>query len=256
MKLGLLPTNGQNFDPLIHIDLSLCTVTMDSWATNASMRDYLSIEWNLVRELIRRVPLWHCFWRVDLSLGNTPWKGTWYQDATPIAPSPAFDIPLLSINRWIPGNGDTDDEPFRCGGCDRWFQSAGMLLRHYHNEHRLDGIEVLGLEEMEPEEGADIDAFWHSRFHKYKCETCDKRFVYPRDLEEHENSHLGMVPNVCEDCGKGFSFRSSLLRHKKTMGGACALKKKGDWICEYCGKDYTNKSNLARHQNGQCKADR
>lgn len=57
IKLGFLPTNNQKFNPLIYIDLSLYTVTVDSWAINITVSNYLSADWNLVQELIYCIPL-------------------------------------------------------------------------------------------------------------------------------------------------------------------------------------------------------
>lgn len=41
MLTGLVPTtDGEEFDPLVHIDLLRCTVSFESWATNKSKYNY------------------------------------------------------------------------------------------------------------------------------------------------------------------------------------------------------------------------
>jgi hypothetical protein len=46
MLLGLKHTNGDPFDPLVHIDLECCTVVIDTWATKKGMSSYPMIEWD------------------------------------------------------------------------------------------------------------------------------------------------------------------------------------------------------------------
>ncbi|UKZ61460.1 uncharacterized protein TrAtP1_002726 [Trichoderma atroviride] len=77
MLLGIKLTNGEPFDPLVHIDLEGCTVTIDTWATNKTMYNYSSMDWEPLRRLISLVPLSHSYWDVDPTLGDEVWKGAW-----------------------------------------------------------------------------------------------------------------------------------------------------------------------------------
>ncbi|KAM0483113.1 hypothetical protein ACHAPX_002558 [Trichoderma viride] len=71
MLLGFLLTNGEKFDPLRHIDISLRTVELDSGFTNMSMLNYAVADWEWVRSTIQQVPFRHFFWKVDDKLGDS-----------------------------------------------------------------------------------------------------------------------------------------------------------------------------------------
>ncbi|KFH44773.1 hypothetical protein ACRE_044230 [Hapsidospora chrysogenum ATCC 11550] len=76
-------TNSEEtFDPLRHIDLSRCTVTLDTWFTNCGMFDFHPQLWDEVRTTISNVPLHHPLFRVDSAMGDEPWIGHWDQSIT------------------------------------------------------------------------------------------------------------------------------------------------------------------------------
>lgn len=49
----------------------------------------------------------------------------------------------------------------------------------------------------------------------HTCPTCGKKFAKKYNQKIHQRRHQGDLPFVCEyeDCGKGFMWRSSFLRH-------------------------------------------
>lgn len=51
----------------------------------------------------------------------------------------------------------------------------------------------------------------------HTCPTCGKKFAKKYNQKIHQRRHQGDLPFVCEydDCGKGFMWRSSFLRHLK-----------------------------------------
>ncbi|KAL7955334.1 hypothetical protein V8C34DRAFT_327340 [Trichoderma compactum] len=236
MKHGFLPTNGQDFDPLKHMDFNQCTMTIDSWPTNLGMRNYATEDWSLIREDIRNVPLWHCFWRVDLALGNETWKGSWYQDITPIAPSPTFNIPPPSLERWIPENDNGYIEPFYCGECQETFQSAGTPIRHYR-QHHCDTNDV-------SEHAMGVKTAPRPKNHK--CDKCGNTFRGPQRLAEHMNVHLGLNPFVCDNCGKGFATSDPLQKHKIPKRARVPPLPKPSQ-CDGCGIGFSTKKTLWPH---------
>ncbi|KAL7805298.1 hypothetical protein V8C44DRAFT_361122 [Trichoderma aethiopicum] len=127
MFLGILqPGEGETFDPLVHIDMDKCTVTINAWMTNQTMRNYATSDWSSLRDELRMVPLSHPYWRVDPSLGDAMWKGTSDETITPIRPAPAFSMPLMPITPWIHGpDGNLAFSIFKCEHCTARFDTPG-----------------------------------------------------------------------------------------------------------------------------------
>ncbi|CAL4166775.1 unnamed protein product, partial [Meganyctiphanes norvegica] len=50
----------------------------------------------------------------------------------------------------------------------------------------------------------------------YKCNKCDKDFLYNSELIAHQRSHTGEKPFQCSQCNRNFSQNSHLKRHQRT----------------------------------------
>jgi hypothetical protein len=241
MKLGLLPTDGKDFDPLVHLDLGLCTVTLDSWVTNKAMKNYATADWNTVRDLIYKVPLWHSYWRIDLELGNEIWKGAWDQseNAAPIPPSPAFSMPLVPIELWTSGSaGAQDAYIFKCEYCTESFDTTGPYVKHCRLQHDSEGL--INLEE---DKGLDDDVkeYWNT-----ECKVCKKVLASIAALHTHTASgiHTDKPLWECKDCSKIFDSkggRDSHLRHMHSR------EEKVLYPCDKCDKKYASKTTLQKH---------
>ncbi|KAM0201620.1 hypothetical protein ACHAPI_001666 [Fusarium lateritium] len=73
MKFGM--AEAAIFDPENGIDLSKSTMVLDTWCTNATMRNYAVGDWPSIIATVAAIPLHHSFWRVDLGLGDKAWRG-------------------------------------------------------------------------------------------------------------------------------------------------------------------------------------
>ena len=102
---------------------------------------------------------------------------------------------------------------FRCGKCDRSFESQHDVNVHFKETHP-----------------------------PVKCDYCDRSFVCPASMLKHRYSHYETMIE-CDTCGKGFQFQSQLTEHRRVHQVI------GDWVCfkPGCGKRFKWESELDTH---------
>lgn len=76
--------------------------------------------------------------------------------------------------------------------CEKLFSSKFSLKRHYMK---------------------------HTNKKQHTCKHCQKAFVLPQYLEEHEYTHTGAKPFICgvNGCAETFRQRGKLSIHKKNV---------------------------------------
>lgn len=108
---------------------------------------------------------------------------------------------------------------FKCEQCLKGFCNKSNLECHAKSEH-------LGMKKS------------------FICHTCGKPFTTKHSLEEHINTHSGLRPHQCPECGKCFAYSAALRDHKFIH-----LETK-TFICKFeeCGKEFKQKSVLRMHE--------
>ncbi|XP_038183815.1 zinc finger protein 205 [Arvicola amphibius] len=160
--------------------------------------------------------------------------------------------PLRTRARWAPG-----EEP-RCGqqvasGLDakmaRDAGEAGQPKPSPPNTHPLktpeDGRPEKPSEEEKGvlesgEEGLVPDSETGKKM--YTCAQCGKGFSWHSHLVTHRRTHTGEKPYTCMDCGKRFGRSSHLIQHQIIHTG------EKPYTCPSCWKSFSHHSTLIQHQ--------
>ncbi|XP_026323791.1 RE1-silencing transcription factor-like isoform X2 [Hyposmocoma kahamanoa] len=112
----------------------------------------------------------------------------------------------------------SDETPFKCSGCDRFFKRQSLLKRH--------------------------EKIMHSDLLHEKCPHCPATFLSTEELEAHQQKHsnTGDRPFPCSLCDKRFRLNCTLDRHL-----AVVHRNRREFSCEYCPERFSTVSKLTRH---------
>ena len=98
------------------------------------------------------------------------------------------------------------------------------------------------------ERGLKHHTIIHTEERPYHCDVCNMSFRYLKDLKVHMYRH-NEYPYSCILCGEGFSCQSTLTKHERVHTGERPC------ICNVCGNSFAQSSALQTHQlvhTGEC----
>uniref|UniRef100_A0A8C0DR95 Zinc finger protein 772 n=1 Tax=Balaenoptera musculus TaxID=9771 RepID=A0A8C0DR95_BALMU len=98
------------------------------------------------------------------------------------------------------------------------------------------------LSKWKPQSNTKCAEAFHSGQRHYKCNECGKAFSRKDSLVQHQRVHTGERPYECSECGKTFSRKPILAQHQRIHTGEMPYE------CGICGKVFNHSSNLIVHQ--------
>ena len=118
----------------------------------------------------------------------------------------------------------------QCAICGQKFRSGFNLKTHMKEQHNVTKFE---------------GSIHSEQAFCYTCKICDAVFKRKTNLKVHELTHMSIDKFTCDQCGKQYSVKTSLVRHQKIHEG-----EREKYQCSVCPKTFFSKGTLGRHMEG------
>uniref|UniRef100_A0A4X2K5S1 C2H2-type domain-containing protein n=1 Tax=Vombatus ursinus TaxID=29139 RepID=A0A4X2K5S1_VOMUR len=82
----------------------------------------------------------------------------------------------------------------------------------------------------------------HAEEKTYACNDCGKGFSYCSSLSQHQKSHTGEKPYKCNECERAFCNCSALIQHQRIHTG------EKPYECNECEKAFWHSANLTNYR--------
>ncbi|XP_077107105.1 uncharacterized protein LOC143764901 [Ranitomeya variabilis] len=98
-------------------------------------------------------------------------------------------------------------------------------------------------EDISPIHSSDVtQCSGHKNGQLFSCSECGKVFSQKSNLFRHKRTHTGEKPFSCDKCNKSFTQQTHLVEHQVFHTG------EKPFSCSTCGKRFTHRAILYRHQ--------
>ncbi|XP_073517461.1 uncharacterized protein [Phyllobates terribilis] len=108
----------------------------------------------------------------------------------------------------------------------------------------VEEVEIWGEQQLNRKKSANISTGpASSRYSNiYTCSDCGKGFPFKSKLIRHRRTHTGEAPYTCKDCGRCFKHKTSLSDHKRIHTG------EKPFACSYCAQRFAHRSTVLDHE--------
>lgn len=112
-------------------------------------------------------------------------------------------------------SGEEQNKKYLCSHCPKTFSQMCHWSQHIKTKHNVEK--------------------------NFKCETCGKKYIDQKTLDEHKAKHGGDKPYKCVECPKQFNHKTDLRRH------SCLHTGEKPFSCEICQKGFIRKDHMVKH---------
>jgi len=150
-----------------------------------------------------------------------------------------------NLNITMSSNQSSSTSEFKCHLCDRNFTQKGNLQTHINSVHLKVKFNCEFCDYESTQKGnleRHIHAV-HLKLKPFQCDECDYSCGQSSDLKKHVDSVHKKIRFHCsfDGCDKSFAFKHDFAKHCKLHEGQTNL-------CDQCGKTFTRKGDLNRHK--------